>query len=179
MEDRTIQLISALGSCLAASAGIGAIIFSVWQTKRNESERIRASVGLRILARMGQRTDELPDQLSFHVTNVGNRPVIVTGVSWRMGKRRSRKFAMQILSASSPNQFPQKMVQGEYASFFLDGDATPEIIQFLANAIDSPRSASTIRALIHTSVGDALIVKPEEPFLNKVKQAKLCADAEK
>ena len=168
----TIQIIGALGNWFAGLGAFAAVGVALWLAKRSEKVKLNASVGLRIVVRMGQRFDRAPEILNFHITNAGQRPVNITGIGWKMGRGKYKKFAIQTLSTGSPDNFPKLIAHGESASFVVDLDDNSEIITSLAEGIKGVRDTKTIRTLIYTSIGRPVVVKPEDNFLNRIKEEK-------
>ncbi len=168
MSNETFQLLSVIGTWLAGIGTLVASAIALWLARRSEKIKLKAHVGLRLIVGNGNSQE----CLNFNVTNLGERPVTINGIGWRIGKRKNRRTAIQILSQSSPHQFPKKIDYGETASFMVIFSECPNWMQeFSKDFIKdlSEKSIKTLRTQIFTSVGHIEDVVPEKSFLAGIK----------
>ena len=167
--DQKMQLWALVGTWFAGFATIFVAVVALFLARRSEKVRLKAHVGLQLLISPGISAEEC---LYFSVTNLGERSVTIDSIGWCIGKRKSRRFAIQILSSISPHQYPKKIEHGEKAQFIIDFTESPNwmkdfVTQFIRDVSD--KSLNTLRAQIHTSLGHSIDVVPEQSLLEKLK----------
>ena len=168
--DQKIQLWALVGTWFSGLATIFVAFVALHLARRSEKMRLKAYVGLRLLVSPGISAEEC---LQISVTNSGERPVTIDSIGWCIGKRKNRRFAIQILSSISPHQYPKKIAHGERAQFILDFRESPNwmkdfVTQFVHDVSD--KSIKTLRSQIHTSVGHSIDIVPEQSLLEKLKK---------
>ena len=82
-----MQLWTVLGTWFAGIGTVSATVVALWLARRAERVKLKASVGIRSLVGGVIPPDNLRKIVQFHVTNLGERPVIVTEIGWHFGKR--------------------------------------------------------------------------------------------
>ena len=169
--DQKVQLWIVAGTWVAGLATLLAVITSLYLAQRGERVRLNNWVGIRALV----RGDGSPpkDYVCFSVTNVGNRSVKITLIGWVVGRRKGRRYGIQTLSRSSPDQYPAELTHGESAMFTVSLSGTPPWTRdFSLKFIDDPsiQSLKTLRAQIYTSVGKTFEVKPESGLIDRLRQ---------
>lgn len=161
----TIAAIGALGNWFAGFGAFAAAVTAIWVAKRSEKVKLEISVGLRKLVGPGDDITKEPEHLSYRITNAGSRPVNIVLFGWQCGRGKHKQSSIQTLSGMpAGNQIPHWLVHGESASFFVHADHLKNVISSLAESITSTKDTKTIRAVIYTSVGKPIYVKPEEHF---------------
>ncbi len=169
--DQKIQLGSAIGTWIAGFATLFAVLVSLNLARKAERIRLKASVGVRLLFEGNGTPAE--EHVAFSIVNLSNRPVIIDSVGWRIGRKRNMRFAIQPLHGRYTEQYPKRLEHGEKASFLVSFKEIPNWIhEFSSDFIQdiSKRNLKTLRALIHTSVGETIQVKPESSLLNKIRE---------
>jgi hypothetical protein len=86
--DQKLQLWMVIGTRVAGLATVGAVWTSLYLAGKSERLRLKVYAGI-FLRFLG---DGSPGQKDFvvNVTNLGERPVTITNVSFAIGKKRSR-----------------------------------------------------------------------------------------
>ena len=164
--DQKLQLWNVVGTWVAGMATFAAVVVSLWLAGRSERIHLFVRVGIRsIFAGDGSPPVQA---LSFEVTNRGQRPVTVVSIGWTVGKGKQAKFCVQTTSAPYTAHCPVELSHGKSANFLVSFEATPGwaeefSMKFLPDK--TPRTLRTLLALIHTSVGTTVRVKPEENVL--------------
>jgi len=172
--DQKIQIWNVIGTWIAGAATFSAVLVSLHLARRTEKIRLNAFVGLRLLFLGDGSPSE--EHLNFGVTNLGDRPVTVTGVGWKVGKRKNTRYAMQTLSGHWTSQYPIELTHGKHADFLVSFTATPNwITDFVHGFLKD--DLKTLVALIHTSVGQTIEVKPEDELLKQLEKAMEIAPA--
>lgn len=164
--DQAIQIASAVGTWLAAFGTVGAVIVALWLARSGQKVSLKARVGIRHIMGGGHSRE----CLSFRVTNLGDRPVTIEGVGWRVGRGKSREFADQMMSFSLGDQFPKRLEHGASASFILDFSESPAWKTDFFEKVIGNRPLKTLRAQIYTSVGHTEVVRPEVSLLKRLKK---------
>ena len=160
----------AVGTWLSSIGTIAAVIVALYLARRTERVRLRIQVGLRVMIVGDGSPPE--DHLSIEVTNLGERPVTINSVGWAIGKRKQRRFGFQTLSGHHSDQYPAELQHGKTARFMVSFRATPQWMTDFARGFVkdlSDGSLRTLAALVNTSVGQTIEVKPEKELLQKLK----------
>lgn len=168
--DQTIQLWNAIGTWFAGLATFSAVVFSLVVLRRNEKVRLRVSVGLRLIISPGEPRQEA---VVIAVTNLGERPVTITNISWRVGLAELRRYAVQLFPAYAAWKVPATLQHGQTAQFMVD--LTDDWVVSMVNLGEGrkPKQWDTFRCFIHTSVGQDICCVPEKPFVQRIKDAQL------
>ena len=95
--DQKVQLWMVVGTWVAGLATLLAVMTALYLAKNVEKVRLKIFVGIR---EVFPGDGSSPEHVCFDVTNVGQRPVTITGVGWVIGKRKKRKGLIQLLSGS-------------------------------------------------------------------------------
>ena len=161
-----------VGTWFAAIATIAAVAVALWLSRRSEEVRLKAYAGLRDII----RGDGTPAEthLIISVTNLSERPVTITSVGWAVGKRKRQRFAVQTMSGRFTHQYPVELAHGKTADFTVSFVATPDWPKDFASGFIkdlSDRHLKTLIALIQTSVGQMVKVRPEPELLQALKNA--------
>ena len=164
--DQTIQVWDAVGNWLAGAATVAAVIISLRLARRAERIRLRTNVGLRLVfAGDGTPAEE---HVAFVVVNLGDRPVTVHSIGWRVGKGKDRRMGLQPVYGQYTEQYPKQLAHGEQATFMVSLMVIPSWPREFATDFVKSSRLSTLRALIHTSVGETIEVVPEPDLLKKL-----------
>lgn len=167
--DQKIQILNAAGTWFAGIATFSAVLVALKLARRAEQVRIKAHVGMVDVV----EGDGSPPRLhvAFDITNLGERPVTINSIGWRIGHWRRWRYAMQNPSGFTTAGFPKMLAYGEQAFFMVSIDLNPE---WAANLIDSfirsndPSYIKTLMGQIHTSVGTVVEAKPEPSLFQEL-----------
>jgi len=169
--DQWMTVLGAMGSWLAAVGTIAASGVALLLAGRAEKVKLKVWAGRRLI--VGGGSGQPTECVVISVTNLGERPVIIQSAAWRMGKGKSRQYAIQMPSTTSPSQFGKRIDYGENAQFMVNFVESPDWMRdFATNVVQdgSDKWLKTLRAQVNTSVGHTETVKPEQPFLDEIKQ---------
>jgi hypothetical protein len=169
--DQKIQIWVAVGTWVAGLATLAAVIVALRLAKQVEKVRLKVHVGLRELV-MGDGSP-FQEHLSISVTNLGERAVTINSAGWAVGKGKHRKFGIQPVAAIYSTQYPVELTYGKEANFMVSFlIARTWLKDFATNFVGdlSDRNLKTLVALIHTSVGQTVEVKPENDLLEALKK---------
>lgn len=170
--DQHIQLWNTIGTWVAGAATLAAVIVSLCLARRTERVRVRTSVGIRLVI-VGDGTPA-EEHVGFTIVNLGDRPVTVNSVGWRVGHGKSARSCIQPMYGQYTSQYPKQLAHGEQTTFMVSLLALPSWPnEFASNFVQdlSQKNLRTLRALIHTSVGETIKVKPEENLLQRLREA--------
>ena len=171
--DQWVAILSVAGSWLAAIGTISAVVVALVLAKRAERVRLRIWAGL---ADIVPRDGTVPiASVIISVTNLGERPVTIKSVGWRIGKGNGKRYFFPDLSSWSIGQFGTRIDFSETRQFLVSNDEFPNWMRdFVANFIraddGSIASLKTLRAQVHTTVGRTKTVKPDQPFLDEIQK---------
>ncbi|MDR6914468.1 hypothetical protein J2X66_001332 [Pseudomonas sp. 3296] len=169
--DQHFQLWNTIGTWVAGAATVGAVILSLHLARRAERIRVLTAVGVRLVfAGDGTPAEE---HVGFTIVNLGDRSVTINSIGWRVGKGKNARHSMQRLYGQYTAQYPKQLVHGEQATFMVSFLAQPSWPKEFATGFVqdlSQRNLRTLRALIHTSVGETIEVKPEENLLQRLRE---------
>ena len=164
--DQAIQIVAAVGTWLAAIGTVGAVVVALWLAHRGQKVLLNVRVGLQFI--LGGGVAE--ECLTFRVTNLGDRPVTIESIGWRVGAGKTRKDAFQPESTSRGDRCPKRLEHGEAALFFVDISEFSTWITDFSERFIADRPLRTLRAQIHTSVGYTKVVRPEPGLLQRLKE---------
>ena len=165
--EQKVQLWMVFGVWFAGLATLAAVIMALYFARSAEKVRLKIFVGIRQLIRGDGSPGE--DHVCFDVTNVGERPVIITTVGWVVGKRKKRKYCIQPLFEPSSQQCPVELTHGKQAMLMVVSLArTPDWVRGFKEFLDdtSDQSLKTLRAQVFTSVGQTFEIKPEGSLID-------------
>ncbi len=107
------------------------------------------------------------------VTNIGIRSVVINSLGWSIGKRKKRKYCIQIVSSSPyTQQYPIELAQGKEAIFAIFFDKAPNWMARFARGFVkdlSEKSINTLRFRVSASVGHTVEIVPEKNFLEQLR----------
>ncbi|MNC51738.1 hypothetical protein D3C75_1010430 [compost metagenome] len=170
--DQHIQIWNAIGTWVAGVATLAAVVVSLHLARRADRVRVRISVGLRLVfAGDGTPAEE---HVGFTIVNLGDRSVTVNAIGWRVGRGKSARQSIQPLYGQYTQHYPKQLTHGEQANFMVSFLVLPSWPKEFATAFVqdlSPKNLRTLRAQIHTSLGQTVQVKPEENLLQRLRDA--------
>ena len=167
--DQKVQLWMVVGTWVAGLATLVAAAVALHLARRSEKVSLRIFVGDRLV----MRGDGSPGEpyMCFNVTNVGERPVVINTVGWVIGKRKARRYGIQILEGPPWKQCPAELTHGQGAQFMVGLSGTPDWTKdFATNFVKEPQQLKTLRAQIFTSVGQIFEIKPEHSLIDRLRR---------
>ena len=170
--DQQIQIWMVLGTWVAGLATLAAVIVALYLVRRPEKVRLKTHAGLREVI-LGDGSP-FQEHLDISVTNLGERSVIINSVGWAVGKRKKRRYCIQVLSGPHTRQYPIELAHGKSANFMVSFIATPNWVKDFATDFVkdlSSKSLDTLVAMVHTSVGQTVEIRPEKTLLDRLKTA--------
>ena len=164
--EQKVQLWMLVGTWVAGLATLAAVMTSLYFARSAAKVRLRIFVGIFTVIRGDGSPGE--DHVCFDVTNVGERPVIITTVGWVVGKRKKRKYCIQPLSGSWTEQYPAELTHGKNAKFMVSLAGASGWVRGFKEFLDdtSDQSLKTLRAQVFTSVGQTFEIKPEGSLID-------------
>lgn len=165
------QILSAIGTC-------GAVIVSLWIAQRRPKPSLQASAGLRQVYGCDHAGDEIPEYLTFQVTNIGNVDCVVSSFSWRTGYFKHR-WAYQKVEYSDlcvqSWKIPTTLSHGQSAMYFIPAfgndcwfERLSKPDDLFAECYPTRRSLRSLRLIVTTSVGVSYSIKPESSVLDRM-----------
>ena len=168
--DQQINVWNAVGTWLAGTATLSAVLVSLHLARRSDRIRIKATAGIRqIIAGDGTPPE---DHAQIGVVNHGERVVIINSVGCKVGTRRNARFCIQPVSGKWTQDYPRQLAHGEQATFLVSFKATPNWPAHFAKDFVrdlSHENLKTLRALVHTSLGQTIEVVPEHGLLERLR----------
>ena len=168
--NQIIQIIDVVGTWAAAIGTISAAVIALWIALHGQRIKLKSFVGHRVS--VGDSVSQ--SFLAFNVTNLGDRPVTITSLTWTVGKKRSKKHVVHILHERSPDQLPKQLLHGETADFrTYYSDVHKWNKDFMENIVNdmSNKLINSIRVQIHTSIGHIEEIKPAGQFLDGLEKS--------
>lgn len=169
--DQQIQVWNAVGIWLAGIATFVAVVVSLHLARNADRVRLQANAGIRLVFAGDGTTAE--EHVGISAVNRGNRPVTINSIGWRIGKGTKTRHCIQPVVGQYMHQYPKQLAHGDQATFlvsFKAMSAWPK--DFAAGFVQDvrPRNLKTLRAVIHTSVGESIEVVPENNLLEKLRE---------
>ena len=150
-------------------ATVVAVVVSLWLATRRDHVKLNVVAGVRlVIAGDGSAAREF---VSISATNLGERPVTISIIGWRIGTGKKRKFCIQTLGDRESHEYPKRLDHGEAANFLVfTGREWPH--EFINKFIQSndERLLRTLVAQVHTSVGQTVNCQPEKNLLDLLKR---------
>ena len=176
-SDETLKVIDALGSWVSGIGTLGAVIISLYLAREAGRIKYRASVGIRRIVQQGN--PNRPEYITVHVTNIGSKPIRVTNFSWKWGVFR-RKYALQMFRTGISADPPVNLEEGQEHTFFIpiqyqDRDWFTEWRKSFENGFWQKWEIASLRGVVHTSVGQDVVVVPEKEVYRRIRAAVLDA----
>lgn len=169
--DQQINVWNTVGTWLAGIATFAAVLVSLHLSRRSERVRIKATAGLRLVfAGDGSPAEE---HVQISLVNHGDRTVTVNSVGWKIGVGKKARFCIQPVSGKWTQDYPKQLAHGEEGSFLVSFIATPDWVRHFASGFVkdvSVKNLKTLRALVHTSLGQTVEVVPEGNLLEKLRE---------
>ncbi len=118
MFDRdTWTFINSFADWFSAVGTVAAVVLAIYLARQDKRVRLRVSVGYRLLVAHGQ-TEPPPGFVLIVVTNIGRREAQVTGVGWKTGLFKYRKYYVQTtIRDGISNELPIRLRDGEDAKY--------------------------------------------------------------
>jgi hypothetical protein len=167
MDEATLRLLEVAGSWVSGIGALLAVWVSLHLARRQTAVKLAVTAGHRVIVTPGE--PEMPEYVSVYVVNLGQQPVTVTHVGWRMGIFRKR-YAMQMLHGIRLSHVPPVVLTtGQQAGFLVPLEGT-DWLKDMASELDGTfpwLSAWMMRVQISTSVGK-IVTRPLEASLRKI-----------
>ena len=169
--DQQVQIWMVVGTWLAGIATLLAVVVALYLARRGEKLRLKVHAGVRdIIAGDGTPVEK---HLCIGVTNLADRPVTITSVGWAVGKRKDLRLCVQPVSGRYTNDYPIELPHGKNANFMVSFQTMPnwpkDFVQGFVHDV-SDKNLKTLVALISTSVGQTIRVRPETGSLEMLKK---------
>ena len=152
--DQQIQVVIAVGTCLASVATFCAVVVALYLARRDES--VRLNVRVDIMSRMKASSAVQHGCLLIRVTNLSMRPVMIVLIGWCIGKGKKKKYGVQVFGNPESTEIPARLEYGQTAQFTLSPAETVNWMKVMAGHIlkdQSENSLKTLRVIIGTSTG--------------------------
>lgn len=131
VSDAVFQLWAAIGTWVAALGTVSASVVALWWARRSSRVRLKCHLGINTFFVTNQ-DPEISDAIfvvSFDFTNLGERPVTITGIGFQHGRwynRESFTVMPRESGLAHERQLPKTIDHGESVGFMLfesaDGD---------------------------------------------------------
>lgn len=170
--DQQIQVWNVIGTWLAGIATFAAVVLSLHLARKADAIRLQANAGIRLIfAGDGTPAEE---HVGISAVNRSDRPVTINSIGWRIGKGKNARHCIQPVKGQYTHQLPKQLAHGDQASFLVSFRAMPGWPKDFATGFIQdlrPRNLKTLRAIIHTSVGESVEVVPEKNLLERLREA--------
>lgn len=168
--DQKIQIWNAIGTWLAGIATFLAVIVSLYLANRISTPKAKLTVGHRIIIESGVQ-NSAPEYILFKIVNIGERPIRVTGIGWKLGFLKKR-YAVQLFDSQLSSLLPVELSHGQEAQWLVPLAAREEPwLTYFAKGMLLPNyrsSCFSLRAQVFISTGRIFETKPEAALLSKL-----------
>lgn len=120
MDEEAFRFWTLIAQWLTAIGTVGAVVTALYLALRDEQVRLKVTANIKrgiVLAPTPIPDDE--STIEIKVTNVGRRAVVMTGINWRFGVINKRYGSQLAHENPYSDSLPQKLEEGEYASFYI------------------------------------------------------------
>jgi hypothetical protein len=167
IDEAMLRLLEVAGSWVSGIGALLAVGVSLHLARQQTAVKLAVTAGHRVIVTPGE--PEMPNYVSVHVVNLGQQPVTITNVGWRMGIFRKR-YAVQLLHGIRLSHVPPVVLTtGQQAGFLVPLEGT-DWLENMASELNGafPRlSAWMMRVQISTSVGK-IVTRRLESDLRKL-----------
>ena len=168
-----MALFESLTVAAAWTGAFGTILASavaLTLSRRSSKVKLKASVGIQQVVGAGTNRTFV----GFSVANLGERPVTISSLGWRIGKRRKkRRYGFIPFTDPLSAQIPKTLNYGDTATFFVLEKIDANWLSDYATDFIKSSPVGTLRGLLHTSVGHAEVIVPEDGFLSALRDARI------
>jgi hypothetical protein len=170
--DQKIQLWNAIGTWVAGIATFLAVVVSLYLSGKSERVRLKCFVNISsLIAGDGSPAER---NVVFGIVNLGNRPVTINSIGWRIGRRSSVRECVQVVGGLYSSQYPIQVAHGDTARFLVPLNESinwgPTFAERFVIDVTN-KNLKSLRALIHTSVGQTFVVKPAQAILHEIQRS--------
>lgn len=161
------------GSVADWVSGLGSLsagIIALYLARASQRIRLKGYCGLRIIVGLGTTHQEV---VSFAVTNIGTRSTVINNISMCVGRFRKKRFAIITMVRDQYSVgIPYPLADGQNAHWGIPLDQSRTWIKDLCDGfIQTPGDVKTLQFRVHTSHGDDLVLRPEEPLRKAILEA--------
>lgn len=174
MDPINLQLWSVIGTWLASIGTVSAVITSLWLAYHQDRVKLRVVAGHRLIVSRGLQ--DTPEYCMVKVVNVGSKPAKVVSVGWEAGCFKNKINMIQVFGTPGFDDVPKMLQEGEEANFMvpfhLHGDEEDWIVSLPKKLIEGGKNRiKSLKAVVHTSVGQTFKVKVEKGLIKKLEQS--------
>ena len=162
----TAEILTVSAAWAAALGTIFAALIALWLANRSSRVRLRGYFGIRDIVGQGVKQQTV----TIKLTNTGERPVIVSSVGWRLGRRQHQRDFMVPITGQLGDQVPKTINHGESATFFVAENSSPNWLHVISQGESHETVLRTLRGVVHTSIGHTEIIAPELGLLEKFRE---------
>ena len=153
--------VSGIGSLSAAS-------IALYLARRSERIRLRGYCGFRDIIGTGQPRREV---LCISTTNIGTRATVVNNIGMRVGRFKKRQAVITMMSTPISAGIPQQLTDGQSVSWHIPLDEQRGWVKDLAASfVKSKADIRSLRFTVYTNHGYVLVLTPEEPLREALRQ---------
>lgn len=174
MDPIKLQLWSVIGTWIAGIGTLSAVVTSLWLAYHQGKVRLNVVAGHSLLIYQG--TQNTPEYCIVKVVNVGSKPAKIVSVGWEAGYLKNKVHMIQIFGTPEFDDVPKMLQEGEEANFGvplrMPGNEEDWIISFPKHLNkDNKNRIKSLKAVVHTSVGQTFKVKAEKKLIEKLEES--------
>lgn len=116
MDSDTWRFINTFAPWFSALGTVSAVIVSLYLARRNRRLDLKVDVSLQTLT---EERGPSRDYVTISVVNLGGREATITGIGWKIGVFKKRRFAQIPGSSPYSTKTPARLKDGETAMFLM------------------------------------------------------------
>lgn len=181
-DEHTYRLLEIGGNWLSGLGSLSAVLVALYLARAQRAVRLKINAGARLIITPGRGQDG--EVVDISVANVGDRPVEITNVLWKMGVLR-RRCAVQVTgSAMDSLKIHGRLEPGNRGSFYIELDPSDRENWVRRCAQDMPKHfrAVWLRRLkvgIATAVGTTTWASVEDSLRKELLDTAQALDRER
>ena len=161
------------GSVADWVSGLGSLsagIIALYLARASQRIRLKGYCCLRMIVGFGTTPQEI---VSVVVTNIGTRSTVINNISMRVGRFRKKRFAIiTVVKDQYSVGIPYALADGQEAHWGIPMDQSRSWIKKLCDGfVQTADDVKTLQFRVHTSHGDDLFLRPEEPLRKAILEA--------
>ncbi|WP_294962005.1 hypothetical protein [Sulfurimonas sp.] len=111
MEVTTLNILSVIGTWIAAIGTVGAVITSLWLASSNNRVKLKISAETNSLLSSNESGHK--EVCLIHIVNIGTRPIKINNIGWTIGKGKKKITLLQNTNGSTIDNVPKTILENE------------------------------------------------------------------
>lgn len=166
MEVTTLQILNVIGTWIAAIGTVGAVITSLWLSYNSNRVKLKIKADARIL--VDSTRQDRPMMCFIEIVNIGNKPVKINSLGWKIKRRKEKKEYFQVTRGSIADTLPLTLTEGSDATITIDFTGQSQWLTKMAENIKDYK-VEDLRIMAVTNI-ESFEAKIEDSLVKELKK---------